>query len=123
MNITLWILQGLLAAMFIMAGIMKATRPREKVLEMDRMGWAEDVSAPNLRLIGILEVLAGIGLILPPVLGILPWLAPLAAVGLVLTMIGAATLHARRSEPVAMNLVLLAVAAFVAIGRFAFAPF
>lgn len=123
MSIVLWILQGVLAAAFILAGIMKLAQPREKILKRDRMGWVEDVSTANLRSIGLVEFLAGIGLILPPLLGILPWLAPLAAVGLVLTMIGAATVHARRGEPVATNLILLAVAAFVAIGRFTFAPF
>ncbi len=91
MNIVLWILQGLLAAMFLMAGLIKATKSKDEIKEAggERMAWVDSVSASNVRLIGILELLAGIGLILPQVTGILPWLTPLAAVGLVLTMIGA----------------------------------
>lgn len=124
MHIVLWILQALLGAMFLMVGIAKATQPRAKLLEMERMKWVEDISPSNLKGIGVLEILAGIGLIVPPLMGILPWLAPLAAVGLALTMIGAAILHVRRGETslVASNLVLLAFAAFVAYGRFVLVP-
>ena len=121
MNIALWIVQGLLAAIFLMAGSMKASKSKAEVKEMGggKMDWVEDVSDSNLKLIGILEVLAAIGLILPQVTGILPWLTPLAAVGLVLTMAGATTLHARRKEALAPTIVLLLVAAFVVYGRFA----
>ena len=124
MNIVLWILQVLLGGMFLMAGIAKATQPRAKLLEMERMKWVDDISSSNLKLIGVLEILAGIALIVPPLVGILPWLAPLAAVGLALTMIGAAILHVRRGEtPMAVsNIVLLAFVAFVAYGRFVLVP-
>ncbi|MCA9926570.1 MAG: DoxX family protein [Anaerolineales bacterium] len=123
MNIALWVVQGLLAVAFLMAGFMKASQPKEKLAA--RMAWVEDFSAGNIRLIGILEVLAAIGLILPPITGILPWLAPLAAVGLILTMIGAARTHQRRGENqmIGTNVVLLLLAAFVAYGRFVLAPF
>ena len=123
MNIALWVVQGLLAVAFLMAGFMKASQPKEKLAA--RMAWVEDFSAGNIRLIGILEVLAAIGLILPPITGILPWLAPLAAVGLILTMIGAARTHQRRVENqmIGTNVVLLLLAAFVAYGRFVLAPF
>ncbi len=123
MNIALWIVQGLLAVMFMMAGFMKASKPKEELAT--RMAWVEDFSANNIRLIGILEILAAIGLILPPLTGILPWLAPLAAVGLVLTMIGAAITHGRRGENqmIGMNVMLLLLAVFVAYGRFVLAPF
>ena len=127
MNIVLWILQGLLAALFLMVGFMKVSQSKTAILESagERMAWIEDVSDSNLRLIGILEILAGIGLILPQVTGILSWLTPLAAVGLILTMVGAMTLHARRgneSQAIVMNLVLLGLAAFVAYGRFVLVP-
>jgi len=123
MNIALWIVQGLLAAAFLMAGIMKSSQPKEKLAA--NMAWVEDFSANNIRLIGILELLAAIGLILPPLTGILPWLAPAAAVGLVLTMIGAAITHQRRGESqmISMNMMLLLLAAFVAYGRFVLSPF
>ena len=123
MNIVLWVLQGLLAAMFLMAGFMKASSSKEDVKEKggERMAWVEDVSATNLRLIGIVEVLAAIGLILPRLTGILPILTPLAAVGLVFTMIGAIMLHVKRkdgAQAIIVNVVILLLAAFVAYGRF-----
>jgi len=124
MNIALWIVQGILATMFLMAGFMKASQPKEKLAT--NMGWVEDFSVNNIKLIGILEILAAIGLILPPLTRILPWLAPLAAVGLVLTMIGATITHARRdgeNKMIGMNVMLLLLAAFVAYGRFVLAPF
>jgi len=123
MNIALWIVQGLLALAFLMAGFMKASQPKEKLA--GQMAWVEDFNANNVRLIGILEISAAIGLIVPPVTGILPWLAPLAAFGLVLTMLGAAATHARRGENqmIGINVALLLLAAFVAYGRFVIAPF
>ena len=128
MNIALWIVQALLAVMFLMAGLMKASKSKEEIKEAggEGMAWVDSVSDSNVRLIGILEILAAIGLILPPLTGILPWLTPLAALGLVLTMIGAASLHAKRgdgTQPIVMNMILLLLAAFVAYGRFIAAPF
>ncbi len=118
MNIALWIVQGLLAAMFLMAGFMKASKPKEEMAE--RMPWVNDFSPNAVKTIGILEILGAIGLILPWATGILPWLTPVAAVGLVLTMIGAAITHARRGEfpGIGMNVMLLLLSAFVAYGRF-----
>lgn len=127
MNIVLWVLQGLLAALFLMAGLMKATKSKEEIKESggERMAWVDEISANNIKLIGILEILAAIGLILPQLTGILPWLTPLAAVGLVLTMIGAMVLHVRRgdgAQALMSNVVLLLLAAFVAYGRFVLIP-
>lgn len=122
MNIVLWVLQILLALAFAMAGIMKVSQPVDR-LEA-RMGWVKDVGPGGVRLIGTLEILGAIGLILPAVTGILPWLTPLAAIGLVLTMIGAMITHGRRSEysQIGMNVVLLLLALFVAYGRFVIVP-
>ncbi len=124
MNIALWIVQGLLAAIFLMAGSMKVSKSKAEIKEIggEKMDWVDDVSDSNLKLIGILEVLAAIGLILHQVTGILPWLTPLAAVGLVLTMASAAMLHARRKEALVPTIVLLLIAAFVAYGRFVLIP-
>lgn len=119
MNILLWIVQGILTGMFLMVGAMKLMQPKEKMAE--KMGWVEDFSQTQVRVIGVLEVLGALGLILPMATGIMPVLTPLAAVGLGLTMIGAFLTHLRRNEIVpmgVMNLVLLAMAAFVAYGRF-----
>jgi len=122
MNLALWIAQPLLAIFFGVIGFLKLTRPKDELAP--RMTWVEDVEPSTVKLIGGLELAGAAGLILPPVTGILPWLAPLAAVGLVLTMVGAMAAHARRREyrPLAFNLVLLLLAAFVAYGRFVVAP-
>lgn len=117
MNIVLWIIQILLALVFGMTGTMKLTQPKEKLQQ--QMRYAEDFSQRTIRMIGLLEVLGAAGLILPAVTGILPMLTPLAALGLVLVMIGAMLTHLRRKEypMIAGNLVLLALAAVVAYGR------
>ncbi|GAA4191980.1 DoxX family protein [Streptosporangium oxazolinicum] len=118
MNVALWIAQILLAAVFLLAGFIKATRSRQDL--SGQMPWVEDFSDGQVRIIGILELLAGLGLILPAVTGILPVLTPLAAVGLVITMIGAIAVHLRRKEypGIAVNVAFLLLAAFVAWGRF-----
>ena len=124
MNIAVWIVQGILAFVFFMAGFMKISQPKETLIEKG-MGYAEDFSAGQLRMIGILEVSGAIGLILPALTGILPILTPIAAVGLILTMTGAAFTHARRGGEIQMlvtNIVLLALAFFVAYGRFLVVP-
>lgn len=123
MNIVLWVVQILLALAFLLAGTMKATQPIVKLAA--RMKWVNAIKPPQLvRLIGALEVLAAIGLILPAVTGILPWLTPVAAIGLVLTMIGAMIVHTRIGEGsrIAPNMVLLLLAAVVVVGRFAVVP-
>ena len=118
MNIALWIVQGLLAAAFLMAGGMKLAKPHGDLAE--QMDWVEDFSPRTVKLIGVVELLGAIGLVLPGVTGIAPVLVPLAAVGLALDMVGAAVLHARRSETsmIVSNAVLFAFAAFIAWGRF-----
>jgi len=120
MNLALWVVQILLAIAFSMAGMMKASRPKEKLPE--NMGWAKDISQGTVTLIGVLEILGAVGLILPQITGILPWLTPVAAVGLVLTMIGAIITHMRRGEGFAPAVILLVLAAFVAFGRFVLVP-
>ncbi len=122
MNIILWIVQILLALAFGMAGIMKATQPINRL--ETRMGWVKDIGPRGVRLIGSLEILGAIGLILPAVTGILPWLTPVAAAGLALTMIGAMITHGRRSEysQIGFNVVLLVLTLFVVYGRFVIVP-
>ncbi|HYK86965.1 MAG TPA: DoxX family protein [Ktedonobacteraceae bacterium] len=123
MNIALWIVQILLALAFLMAGTLKATQPIEKLAA--RMTWVQSVRSWMVRLIGILEILGAIGLILPAVTGIWSWLTPVAAIGLVLTMIGAMVLHSSRREfsGLGVNVVLLLLALFIVYGRFVVAPF
>jgi uncharacterized membrane protein YphA (DoxX/SURF4 family) len=118
MNVLLWVIASVLAAAFLGAGIMKATQPREKLAA--NMGWVDDFRPGTVKMIGALEILAAVGLILPGALGIAPVLVPLAALGIVLTMIGAAITHARRNESqmIIFNVVLLILAAVVVWGRF-----
>ncbi|WP_329374949.1 DoxX family protein [Streptomyces sp. NBC_01483] len=119
MNLALWIIAGALGAACLAGGAMKLTRPKEK-LAASGWGWVEDFGVGSVKAIGALEVLAGVGLILPAALGVAPVLVPLAATGVLLLMIGAAVTHFRRHEvqSIVVNLVLLAVAGFVAWGRF-----
>jgi hypothetical protein len=116
-NIVLWIIAGLLAAAFLGAGVMKLTQPKEK-LASSGMAWTEDFSPGTIKLIGLAEVLAAIGLILPAALDIAPILVPLAATGLVLVMAGAIVVHLRRKEPIIPQALLLILAAVVVWGRF-----
>lgn len=122
MNTAIWVVQILLALAFLMAGFAKMTQPIEKLAQ--RMGYVNDFPPIVIRLIGAAEVLASIGLVLPALTGIVPTLTPLAASGLVLVMLGAMATHFRRKEypGIAINLVLLALAAFVAYGRFVAVP-
>ena len=119
MNLALWIVAIVLAAGFAASGLMKLLIPKDKLVSSGQ-GWAQDVAPTNIRLIGVVEVLGAAGLILPAVTHIAPILVPLAAVGLVLVMVGAAAVHARRKEVmnIGVNVVLLALAVFVAWGRF-----
>ena len=118
MNVFLWILQAVLALMFVMAGVQKATQPKDKLVT--RLPWVADFSQGTVRFIGIAELAGALGLILPAATGIAPVLTPLAASGLALIMVLAAITHARRKEPgaIAFNAVLFVLAVIVAWGRF-----
>ncbi len=113
MNLALWIVQGMLAALFLFTGGMKLVLPIETL--------TKDMPLPGVlvRVVGVAEVLGAIGLVLPAALGIRPNLTPLAAVGLVIVMIGAVVFTVVWAGP-AMAIIPLfagALAAFVAYGR------
>ena len=118
MTYALWIVQGLLALLFLFAGGMKLILPIE---EMTR-----DVPMPGpfLRFIGAAEVLGGLGLVLPGLLRIRPGLTALAAAGLVIIMLGAtvASFVTGGAVMALMPLVVGLLAAFVAYGRWRLAP-
>jgi uncharacterized membrane protein YphA (DoxX/SURF4 family) len=118
MYVALWIVQAVLAVAFVAAGVMKSTQPKEKL--QPNLPWVEDFALGTIRLIGVAELLGGIGLILPAVTGIAPILTPIAAACLAFVMVLAAVTHIRRKEPsgVVVNTVLFALAVFVAWGRF-----
>jgi uncharacterized membrane protein YphA (DoxX/SURF4 family) len=117
MDTALWVVQILLALAFLMFGFMKLTKSKDELYE--RMAWVEDFEPNIIKGIGVLEILAVVGLILPMLLNILPLFTPLAAIGLILTMAGAAYTHFRRNEMpnVAPPVILLLLSAFVAYGR------
>lgn len=118
MNTALWIAQVILAFAFLGAGGLKLAKSREEL--EPRMAYVEDFTDQQSKLVGLVEVLGGLGVILPAVTGIAPILTPIAAVGLVIVMIVAAALHVRRGElPLIIpNVILGGLAAFVAWGRF-----
>jgi hypothetical protein len=126
MNLALWILAGLLAAV-LLSSSSKMFVPKEKVAGMfgDLSRWAEDFSPGSLKAIGFLELLAGVGLILPAALDIAPVLVPLAASGAVMLFVGAVIMRLHRGEraTIVVDLIYLAIAAFVVWGRFGPAPF
>ena len=118
MSLALWIVQALLAALFLFAGVMKFVMP------LDQLEAQAGMPGLFLRFIGVLETLGGLGLILPGLLRIRPGLTPLAAAGLVVIMIGA-TVTTILSGQILASLMPLAVgilAAFVAYGRWRVAP-
>jgi len=123
-NVVLWVIAVLLGVAFIGAGAMKALRPKDQ-LAASGMGWTDDYSAGAVKAIGVLEILAGIGLILPAAVDILPVLVPLAALGLAIIMAGAAVVHARRKEypVIGANVLIFLLAAVVVWGRFGPYPF
>jgi uncharacterized membrane protein YphA (DoxX/SURF4 family) len=122
LHITLWIAQVILAAMFLMSGFMKLSQPIDQLAKM--LPWAAQVPEALVRFIGVAEVLGAVGLILPSLLRIQPKLTPIAAVGLALVMLLAVVFHISRGETpaIGMNFILIAIAAFIAWGRFKKAP-
>jgi hypothetical protein len=117
-NTVLWIVAGLLALVMLGSGGMKIVRPTQAL--RPSMGWIDDFPSGSHKIIGTLEVLAALGLILPPALGIAAILAPIAATGLAIIMIGALLVHVRRREtqPLPIVVILLLLSVFVAWGRF-----
>lgn len=116
MNTALWIVQGLLSVMFLMAGLMKLSQPKEKLA---KMAWTTRYSAGMIKFIGLSELLIALGLILPPLTGIFPVLTPIAAIALCLIMVLAAADHykAKEMKEVGVNIFILILGAFVALGR------
>lgn len=119
MNIALWIIQGLLAALFLFSGGVKLVLPLDQLVKQ-----APQLSGPFLRFVGVCEVLGAIGLILPWLLRIRPRLTPLAAIGLIGIMIGATVVTLTGGSPVqaALPVVVGILLAFVAYGRWRVSP-
>jgi len=122
MNLVLWIAQLLLAFAYGMAGVLKTTVPIPELSQ--QMPWTGDIPVGLVRFIGVAELAAAVGLVLPALTRIQPSLTWLAALGLVLVQALAIPFHLSRGEtyPLPMNLAFLALAAFVAWGRMKKAP-
>ncbi|OKJ68240.1 DoxX family protein [Streptomyces sp. CB02261] len=121
MNVALWIVTGLLALAFLAGGGYKVVTPKARIAAAGPSGqWVEDFGAGSVKAIGALEVLAAMGLVLPAVLDIAPGLVPVAALGLLLIMVGAAITRIRRNELnlVGVDVVYIVLIAFVVWGRF-----
>lgn len=110
MLIAYWIVAGLLALANLGAGGMKTLRPATRLAESG-LAWAGDFPAWSVKAIGVVEVLGALGLVLPPLTGIVPVLAAWAAIGLGLIQLGAIVTHLVRGEAktIPVNLVLLAL--------------
>jgi uncharacterized membrane protein len=122
MNVTLWVLQGILALAYLLSGVLKLARSKEQLAA--QMRWVEGFPPNAIKAIGLVEILGALGLILPALTGVAPWLTPLAGAGLALDMLVASLVHIRLKEYslVSMTAVLLIMAAFVAYGRFFVRP-
>jgi len=122
LSIGLWVVQGLLAFAFGMAGFMKTTAPIADLTAM--MVWPGALPPPLVRFIGGAEFLGALGMILPSVTRILPRLTPLAGAGLATIQSLAIGFHILRGEfnALPINLTLGALAAFIAWGRYKKAP-
>jgi hypothetical protein len=112
MLIAYWIVAGLLAVLYLYSGGVKIVRSKDALRPM--MQWVDDLTLGAVRAIGVLEVLGAIGLILPPLVGILPGLAFAAAIGLTLVQVGATIVHVRRHDTIWLNLAVL-VASIVVV--------
>ena len=120
MNILLWILQVLMAALFIFAGVMKFIIPVQKMTEGMKIpmpGWL-------LLFIGVVEILGGLGLLLPGIFKIKPILTPLAAIGLTIIMIGAVaiTIMGGDASQAITPFIVGILCAFIAYGRLRLRP-
>jgi uncharacterized membrane protein YphA (DoxX/SURF4 family) len=121
LNIFLWILQALLTLMFLIHALLMFAPQSPQARQMP---YILAIQSPFRSALGTAEALGAIGLVLPGLTHILPWLTPLAAAGLVVFMAGAIVFHIRRHENVniVLNLILLVLALIVAYGRFAIMP-
>ncbi|HEY0035461.1 MAG TPA: DoxX family protein [Longimicrobium sp.] len=118
----LWVAQILLAVMFGMAGLMKLSQPIDALATS--LPWVTTVPEMLVRFIGAAEFAGALGLILPALTRIQPRLTALAALGLIAVMVLASAFHASRGEfgMIPVNVVIAAIAGFVAWGRGKAAP-
>lgn len=113
MNVAYWIVAGPLALFYVYGGGVKVIRSPDQLRPM--MAWVDRVPLPAVRAIGVLEVLGAVGLVLPPLTGVAPWLALASAIGFVLLQIGAIPVHLTGGDRrIALNATLVLAAAVTA---------
>lgn len=119
MNLALWIAAGMLALVALAGGLSKTFMPKEK-LDAHPLSWTGGASAGFVKTLGVLELMAAAGLVLPAVIDIAPVMVPVTAVCWVLLMIGAMATHARLGQYrlILLNVAYLGLAVFIAWGRF-----
>lgn len=117
----LWALQWVVGLYFIAIGAMHFILPEGLPAQMS---WMYELDDTLHMITGVAEILGGLGLILPSVTRVAPWLTPLAAIGLMVVMVGAVVWHVGREETVnvALNVVNLIVLGYLAYGRWRLAP-
>jgi hypothetical protein len=120
MNLILWIAAGLLTVVALAGGISKTFIPKAKLAAQHGGEWTQDASPAFIKTLGGLELLAAAGLILPAVLDIAPVMVPVTAACWTALMVGAMITHGRLGQYklVLVNVFYLALAAFIAWGRF-----
>jgi hypothetical protein len=118
LNIALWIVQGLTATLMLISAFMKIATPISELSA--KWKWTGELPEPIVRMLGILDLLGGIGIILPALLKIKPGLTSLAAGGVVLLMISATAFHILRGEEsvIGFNIILMLFAGFITWGRY-----
>lgn len=118
MNALLWTLQVLLAVIFAGSGLAKISWPKDRLIATGQTGVAP-FPLPVVRLTAFCELLGAVGILMPTITGVAPYLTPLAAVGFVIVMVGAMGAHTYLREPrsVAINILVLIAAVTVAVGR------
>ena len=120
MKIAYWIVAGLLGVLYMYGGWAKIVRNKEQLEPM--MEWVEQVPMWQVRLIGVIEIAGVVGLILPPLIGVVPLLAVAAAIGFVILQFFAAAMHASRNgvRDTGLNVALILLAALAAVLATAF---
>lgn len=126
MNTALWVLASLLCAAYFVGGLIFILLPKARYNAIGGASadWVQDFSQGQMQAIGGVKIIGALGLIVPALVGAQPQLAPMAAIGLMLLMAGAATTRFRRREWKFMvgDMVFLALFGFVAWGRFMLVP-
>ena len=120
MNTVITVLQVFIGFLMTVGGLAKLVLPYSRYSNISAVAWSKEFKPAHLHLLGVLEIMAGVGLLLPLVLPSLTGIAPLSAVGVALYMSGAMATHLRRSEYVNMVgnfVVFLAPALLVAYAR------